>query len=446
MSFRNPSLPVCASLQPSPLHKIPHHLQKYQDFVPGRAIRPQLALGTASPAYAVRRMQGSDGAPRPFVVETKFDGERIQIHRTAAGEHLYFSRRAIEHGDRSNYRVFDPVLTAQIQAPQFILDGEMVVWSKARRRFEPFGGLKSTVQAAAAGSPGSQRLEVRDWEGTRLEELDDSYSPPLLQDVELVFVAFDVVYLDDRPVAHLPLSERQRLLARLLADHAEPVPIPGSPICGRVVPLIPGSTRFGDALVSQVAETADQVRACLESAAALKDEGVVLKALDAPWVSNDRSGSWIKIKLDYVRNVDIDAVVLGGWYGAGRRGDQLSQFLLGLAVPSNVPGEAASRWITFARVGTGLSDDERAAVNAHLKESLRPHTPPSVEATGRERPDAWVADPARSLVLEIHADLRALLSNNYATRYSLRFPAVHAIRREGLRRRWLVGGVAARVE
>lgn len=103
-----------------------------QDIVPGRAVRPQLALGTGSVAYAFKRMHSKEGDLHPFVVETKFDGERIQLHRDASGEHLYFSRRAIEHGERSNYRVFDPVVTAQIQASRFILDGEMVVWNCAR--------------------------------------------------------------------------------------------------------------------------------------------------------------------------------------------------------------------------------------------------------------------------------------------------------------------------
>lgn len=49
---------------------------------------------------------------------------------------------------------------------------------------------------------------------------------------------------------------------------------------------------------------------------ALKDEGIVIKALDSMWTTNDRSGSWLKIKLDYVRNMDIDAVIVGGWWVA----------------------------------------------------------------------------------------------------------------------------------
>lgn len=116
-------------------------------------------------------------------------------------------------------------------------------------------------------------------------------------------------------------------------------------------------------------------------------------------------------------------------YGVGRRGEQISQFLLGLAVPSNAPGEPTFRWITFARVGSGTSDDERAAINAHLQPLLKEgNPPPCIETTGREKPDAWVTDPAQSIVLEIQADLRAILSNNFATGYSLRFPTVQGIR------------------
>lgn len=182
-----------------------------------------------------------------------------------------------------------------------------------RSQFEPFGGLKSVIHAAAAGISGSQRLEVRDWEGVKLEETDSDYAPPLLQDVELIYIAFDIIYLDDSSVSHLQLEDRLKLLERLIPAHDAAISIPGSSVKGRVVPLLPGMTKFHDILVSRRASSEAEIQTCLDQTAKLKDEGILIKALDSPWISNDRSGSWLKMKLDYIRNMDIDAAILGGW-------------------------------------------------------------------------------------------------------------------------------------
>ncbi|KAL6769116.1 LIG4 [Auxenochlorella protothecoides x Auxenochlorella symbiontica] len=399
--------------------------------IPGRAVRPQLALGTGSVEYAFKRMQTKQGLARPFLLETKFDGERIQVHRDGNGVYSYFSRRGIEHGQHSRYSAFDPVLRRQLPGQaRFILDGEMVVWNRKKGRFEPFGGLKTVMHAAGRRSRPGEQLEVTDLEGLGLEESDPTYSPPRIKDVELVYIAFDIVYLDDRPTTHLALRERHRLLAALLQSR-DAVAIPTSGVMGRVVPLLPGETRFNDVLCSREGRTQEDIQEALDQSTALKDEGIVIKALDSMWTTNDRSGSWLKIKLDYVRNMDIDAVIVGGWYGQGRRGDAISQFLLALAVPNPVSGEAPSSWLTFCRVGTGVTDEERASLNAQLKHLFldgKSVPPPCLQTTGREAPDVWIKDPSQSVVLEVHADLRTIPSSTFATKLSLRFPAVHDIR------------------
>jgi ATP-dependent DNA ligase len=34
---------------------------------------------------------------------------------------------------------------------------------------------------------------------------------------------------------------------------------------------------------------------------AAQEEGIVIKRMDSPWVLNDRSGSWLKVKPEYVK-------------------------------------------------------------------------------------------------------------------------------------------------
>ena len=77
----------------------------------------------------------------------------------------------------------------------------------------------------------------------------------------------------------------------------------------------------------------------------LQEEGIIVKALDSLWQSNDRSNAWLKIKPDYVHSNDIDAVIIGAFYGTGRHGGQVTQWLLALA--KGPEGGAASTPSTF---------------------------------------------------------------------------------------------------
>ena len=55
----------------------------------------------------------------------------MQIHGTK-DRCLYFSRRAIDHGEQSGYSIFDPVLRSQLKEETFIIDCELVAWNKQK--------------------------------------------------------------------------------------------------------------------------------------------------------------------------------------------------------------------------------------------------------------------------------------------------------------------------
>jgi ATP-dependent DNA ligase len=59
-------------------------------------------------------------------------GERYQVHVQDGQPNLYYSRRGIEHGTYSKYDILDPVIRAQLRESGVILDGEIIVWNKAR--------------------------------------------------------------------------------------------------------------------------------------------------------------------------------------------------------------------------------------------------------------------------------------------------------------------------
>lgn len=124
-----------------------------QDITVGKPAKTQLARAVRGPEEAYNIMKG-----RPFVVETKFDGaslsliarnikgilsdgsgtlffvgagERMQVH-VLKDEIRYYSRRGIEHGSYSSYTVLDKFIRKQLRETDLILDGEVVVWNKAK--------------------------------------------------------------------------------------------------------------------------------------------------------------------------------------------------------------------------------------------------------------------------------------------------------------------------
>lgn len=64
-----------------------------------------------------------------------------------------------------------------------------------RKVFEPFGGLKSAFTAARDGKSADTQIEMARGEGLFTSNPD--YIAPLVGDIELVFIAFDILFVDE---------------------------------------------------------------------------------------------------------------------------------------------------------------------------------------------------------------------------------------------------------
>lgn len=373
--------------------KLKDRSQRYkrQDIEVGKPIRPQLATRVADAEGVWRQLRG-----KQIVAECKFDGDRIQIHKNGTDIH-FFSRSFIDHKE---YReAIAGVILKQIKVEKCILDGEMLVWNRVTNRFAEFGSNQGIAKAAAEG------LET---------------------DQQLCYVAFDILYAGDSSVIHQSLHERQQLLKRFV-----------QPLKGSLELLLPGNgVGSPDQLCwSILVHNPDDIEKFFLKTVENRDEGIVLKDLDSKWEPGDRSSKWLKLKPDYIHaENELDALIIGCYFGSGRLGGEVGQFLLGLAERPNSGGHP-TRFFSFCKVGTGLSDDERNVLVSKLKPYLRKYEknskPPSfytVTNSGKERPDFWVCQPDKSVVVEITSDIRTIKSEVFATPYSLRFPRIHRVR------------------
>jgi|AntAceMinimDraft_5_1070358.scaffolds.fasta_scaffold11504_2 ATP-dependent DNA ligase len=68
-----------------------------------------------------------------------------EVHRIGPGDFKYFTRNNIDFGPRG-YDVLDRLFTQRLAGSRCVLDGELVIWNKATKRFVPFGGTPSTLK------------------------------------------------------------------------------------------------------------------------------------------------------------------------------------------------------------------------------------------------------------------------------------------------------------
>ncbi|CAH2069661.1 unnamed protein product, partial [Thlaspi arvense] len=386
-----------------------HQRHKRQDIEVGKAVRPQLAMRIGDVNAAWKKLHGKD-----VVAECKFDGDRIQIHKNGTGIH-YFSRNFLDHSEYAH--AMSDLIVQNILADKCILDGEMLVWDTSLNRFAEFGSNQEIAKAAREGLDSHKQCPH-----SRISQRNH-FRDIIFLDLVLD-VAFDVLYVGDTSVIHQSLKERHELLRKVV-----------KPLKGRLEVLVPeGGLNVhrpsGEPSWSIVAHSAADVERFFKETVENRDEGVLLKDLGSKWEPGDRSGKWMKLKPEYIRaGSDLDVLIIGGYYGSGRRGGEVAQFLVALA-------DRAEANVYPRRVGTGLSDDELDTVVSKLKPYFRKNehpkkAPPSfyqVTNHSKERPDVWIENPEKSVILSITSDIRTIRSEVFVAPYSLRFPRIDKVR------------------
>ncbi|WP_217207543.1 ATP-dependent DNA ligase [Streptomyces sp. AC550_RSS872] len=231
----------------------------------GRPVLPMLAHSASSVAEAVEKLG-------VCAVEEKLDGIRVQLHRDGDAVRIY-TRTLDDITDRL------PELTStamELGGERFILDGEVIAFDAAGRPRsfqETAGRVGSRVDVATAA-----------------------------KDVPVSPVFFDALSVDGHDLLDLPFAERHAELARLVP---EPMRVRRT--------LVSGS--------DDLAKAEDFLAETLKRG----HEGVVVKALDAPYSAGRRGASWLKVKPVHT----LDLVVLAAEWGHGRRTGKLSNLHLG---------------------------------------------------------------------------------------------------------------------
>ena len=306
-----------------------------------RPLRPMLAQTADDVTDALARLPQAS-------FEYKFDGARIQVHKSGGDIRIF--TRELNDVTGAAPEIVDAV--ARLPIDSLILDGEAIA-------FRP------------DGMPQPFQITMRRF-GRKLDVA------AMRETLPLSGYFFDCLYVDGQPLIDRPQDERFAALAAALPRAA-------------VIPrLVTGDAHAAHAFV--------------EEALARGHEGVMAKALDAPYEAGARGAGWLKIK----RAHTLDLVVLAAEWGSGRRRGWLSNLHLGARDP------ATGGFVMLGKTFKGMTDAMLTWQTQRLQEI----------AIGR---DDYVVHVRPEVVVEIaFNDIQA--SPHYPGGMALRFARVKRYR------------------
>lgn len=305
----------------------------------GNPIRPMLAERLSTAEEILEKMDGKG------LAEFKYDGERMQIHKRGE-EIIIFSRR--QENITAQYPDVVEYARRCIKANEAIVECEAVAVDPETGDMLPFQELM-------------HRRRKYD-----IEKAIEKYP------VSLFF--FDILYVDGQDLTSKPLLERRKILENIIEVN-ESVAL----------------------TESKLVENPKELEAFFLRAVESGCEGAIVKSVspESVYKAGARGWLWIKYKRSYVsKMVDtVDLVVVGAFYGRGRRRGKFGALLMAAYNPEEDVFESV------CKVGSGFTDEDLAKLPEMLSPYISKDKPPRVDSN--MQPDVWFK-PA--VVLEIIGD------------------------------------------
>ena len=299
-------------------------------------VRPMLADRIKSEKEATEKM------PVEFAAEYKLDGERVQIHKQA--DKIILFSRSLENITKYYPDIVENIGNS-LDVNEGIFEAEIVAINENTGEFLPF-----------------QELMHR----RRKYKLKEAV---LQYPITVNF--FDVLYFDGKNCLGLKYSERRKILESSVKEN-----------------------NFAKLIPIAMVKNENQIEDFLENSINSGCEGLMLKILDAPYRAGIRGGNWLKLKREYRNELgdSLDLVVIGAYFGKGRRTGRYGTLLLATY------NEEKDNFPSICKVGTGFTDESLDQLYQILSNKVILKKNPRVES--EMEADVWF-EP--ELVLEIVA-------------------------------------------
>lgn len=322
----------------------------------GRPIKMMLCQRVETLEEVPEKIKGA------FTAEAKYDGERIQAHKSSKGKITLFSRQlediTAQLPDLVGY------VEKEVKAKEFVLEGEVLAIDGKGNPL-PFQVLM-------------QRRRKYD-----IEEY--------IKKIPIQLKCFDLLYLDGQSLMSEAYIMRKEKLKKIIQG-------------GKHLLL-------SDSFTSENMEEID-----LFFQEMLKEgyEGIIIKAHDGEYQAGTRGWNWIKWKKDYVKDMSdtLDLVVVGAFHGKGKRKGVYGALLCAAY------DEKKDEFLTVCKLGTGLTDEVLEQLPFQLAKHQIGHKPARIRIKKEMEPDVWF-EPV--VVVEV---LGAELTKSpfHTAGFALRFP------------------------
>jgi DNA ligase-1 len=299
-------------------------------------IRPMLAERVKSPQEAHEKMG------QEFAAEYKLDGERVQIHRQ--GEKIILYSRSLEN-ITNYYPDIVENIGKSLKVNEVILEAEIVAINDDTGEFLPFQELMHRRRKYKIAKA--------------------------VQEYPITVNFFDVLLEDGKNCLDVSYKERRKILERIIVEDS-----------------------FAKVMPMTLVKTDNEVEDSLENAINSGCEGLMLKQLDSPYRAGARASNWLKLKREYRNELgdSLDLVVVGAFYGRGRRTGRYGALLL------SAYNDQIDTFPSICKVGTGFTDESLDQFYQILADKITVKKDPRIES-GLEA-DVWF-EP--ELVIEIVA-------------------------------------------
>ncbi len=288
--------------------------------MPGEPIRPMLAERLASPAEILEKLGGKCKA------EYKYDGERIQAHKTK-DDVILFSRRLENITDQ--YPDGVKYVRDHVNAEEAIVEAEAVAVDALTGEMKPFQELMHR----------RRKYGIKE----------------AMKEHPITLFMFDVLYFDGKDLTQQPYPVRHSYLEKVI-EQTDNIKV----------------------AESITAKNTKQLEEFFEKTVEAGSEGIMCKSInkDSVYQAGSRGWLWIKYKRDYRSEMtdSVDLVIVGALHGRGKRAGTYGTYLLAAYNPDNDVFE------TVTKVGTGFTDADLEKIPKLLNRHKIGHKHPRVDS------------------------------------------------------------------
>ena len=314
--------------------------------IPGRPVKPMLAQLSEGIDISVEEMGCA-------LCETKYDGFRTQFHKK--GDEITLFTRRLENVTHAFPDAVD-FIRRGFPDEDFIAEGEIVGFRDNKPL--PFQTVLQRVR---------RKYDIHD----------------AMKNVPIKIFLYDLLYFKE-PVVDEPIIKRREILENAVDTSIDELNL------SDIVKVGP--------------ENIDDAVELFNKSIAGGHEGIMIKNCVEPYIPGIRGKKMLKFKAE---PETLDAVIVGGTKGIGKRGEFIGSYEIALR-------DEYGDLLTITKIGSGLSDDDLANLTRQMKEIII-----------SEKGTHITVQP--KIVLEIKYS-EIVKSPEYPAGYSLRFPIVKSIR------------------